>query len=65
MANKGKIKNLEPDFEKTERSAVSWASAFYIGLYSYDGWYAINNGNIIQYILILNDIYLYSIYFCY
>jgi len=31
---KGKFKNLEPDLEKTESSAVSWASAFYIGLYS-------------------------------
>jgi amino acid transporter len=39
----GKIDNLQPDFEKTSSNAVSWASAFYIGLYSYDGWYAINN----------------------
>ena len=34
--------NLKPDFELTETSPSKWATAFYLALYSYDGWYSLN-----------------------
>lgn len=40
---RGRVDNLRPDFEKSERAPFKWATAFYYGLFSYDGWFALNN----------------------
>jgi amino acid transporter len=40
---KGKTTNFEQDFSIVEKSPAKWATAFYFGLYSYDGWSALNN----------------------
>ncbi len=39
----GRVENLRPDFQKSERAPFKWATAFYYGLFSYDGWFALNN----------------------
>jgi len=43
VGKKGKTDNFKPDFSVTEKSPAKWATAFYFGLYSYDGWAALNN----------------------
>lgn len=43
IKNAGKTTNFKPDFSVIEKSPAKWATAFYFGLYSYDGWSALNN----------------------
>ena len=38
----GKVENLNEDFKLTETRPAKWATAFYLALYSYDGWYSLN-----------------------
>jgi amino acid transporter len=39
----GKTSNFKQDFVLTEKNPSNWATAFYFGLYSYDGWSALNS----------------------
>ncbi len=38
----GKTQNLNEDFQLTETRPAKWTTAFYLALYSYDGWYSLN-----------------------
>ena len=40
---KGKIENLKFDIIISERNPVKYVTAFYYGLFTYDGWSSLNN----------------------
>ena len=40
---KGSNRNLKFDMQKSEKDPLVYATAFYYGLFTYDGWFALNN----------------------